>query len=99
MKVLDVFCFLRLRVDRASRFRRMLEMRQGLETNWSFAIREKKHRDVDEREHRMAHDGLLLHEQCDRYRRCAQCQRDLKNCGETNIWRDARYVAGNRIIV
>lgn len=77
----------------------MLDMRRGLETNWRYAVREKRDRDVIEREHRMAHDGNLVHEQCDKYRRCAQCQKDLKNCGESNIWRDTRYTAGTRIVV
>lgn len=74
-------------------------MRRGLENNWSYATRDKKVRDIDERGHRMAHDGLLVYEQCDRYRRCAQCQRDIKNCGESSLWQDDRYQAGNRIFV
>lgn len=77
----------------------MLTMRQNLEKDWSRAFGEKKLRDKDEREHRMAHDGLLVHEQCDKYRRCGQCKRDLKNCGETNVWCESRYVPGSRLMV
>ena len=87
------------KVDRANRFQRMYDMRKNLEHNWLRAFDEKKFRDIDEIEHRLAHDGLLVHEQCDKYKRCAQCTRDVKNCGESNIWKDTRNTAGNRIIV
>ena len=73
-------------------------MRKNLENNWVKANQEKKQRDNDEKGHRLAHDGLLVHEQCDKYKRCAQCQKDVKNCGESNLWADTRYVAGTRLM-
>lgn len=88
----------RLRVDRAQRFQRMVDMRKNLEKNWNKANGDKKLRDLDEKGHRLAHDGTLVHEQCDKYKRCAQCQKDVKNCGESNIWADTRYVAGTRLM-
>lgn len=87
-----------LRFDRANRFKRMVEMRKNLEKNWEKAHYEKKNRDIEERGHRYAHDGTLVHEQCDKYKRCGQCQKDVKNCGESNIWADTRYVAGTRLM-
>jgi hypothetical protein len=90
--------FIRLRVDRANRFKRMVEMRKNLELNWHKADFEKKLRDGEEKGHRLAHDGTLVHEQCDKYKRCAQCKKDVKNCGESNIWADTRYVAGTRLM-
>ena len=87
------------KLDRANRFKRMYEVRKNLENDWMKAFEEKKFRDIDEIEHRLAHDGLPVHEQCDKYKRCAQCNRDTKNCGESNIWKDTRNPAGNRIIV
>lgn len=87
-----------MRVDRAQRFQRMVDMRKNLEKNWHKANLDKKTRDVDEKGHRLAHDGTLVHEQCDKYKRCAQCQKDTKNCGESNIWADTRYVAGTRLM-
>lgn len=77
----------------------MISMRRSLEKDWKGASEEKKQRDVDEREHRMAHDGFLVHEQCDKYRRCDECKRDVKNCGESNVWRESRYTAGTRLMV
>ena len=76
----------------------MIDMRKDLESDWVLSNEEKKQRDQDERAHRMAHDGLLVHEQCDKYKRCAQCERDLKNCGESNVWSDTRYVPGTRLM-
>lgn len=87
-----------LRVDRANRLTRMLGMRKNLEANWHKAHYEKKQRDLDEKGHRLAHDGTLVHEQCDKYKRCGQCKKDVKNCGESNIWADTRYVAGTRLM-
>jgi hypothetical protein len=89
---------IRLRIDRAERLKQMREMRLNLEQNWMNSYKEKLDRDADERMHRAAHDGALVHEQCDKYRRCAQCKRDLKNCGETNVWCDTRYIPGTRFI-
>jgi hypothetical protein len=60
---------------------------------------EKCKRDQDERTHIFASQGVLVHEQCDQYKRCAQCQRHTNNCGTSNIWRDTRYIPGTRIMV
>jgi hypothetical protein len=96
--VISICHIFRYRVDRARRFERMLNMRKNLENSWRQADEEKKLRDQDERNHRMAFDGKLVHEQCDKYKRCAQCQKDVKNCGETNIWSDTNYLPGTRIM-
>lgn len=76
-----------------------MKIRRDLEKNWSDAAEEKHKRDEGEREHLFAPQGLLLHEQCDQYKRCAQCQRNLKNRGETHFWKDTRYIPGTHIIV
>ncbi len=86
------------KLDRANRLARMHEMNKNLQKDWIYARQEKKSRDKEEIEHRKAHDGLLVHEQCDKYRRCAQCMRDLKNCGEANLWADTRHQQ-NRLMV
>lgn len=49
--------------------------------------------------HLKASQGMLVHEQCDQYKRCAQCQRNLNNLGKTNLWKDTRYIPGTRIMV
>lgn len=95
----EVFFFLRYKIDRANRIMRMMGMRKELENEWFNNYAEKKLRDIKEREHRMAPDGCLVHEQCDKYKRCAQCQRKMQNIGETNIWSDTRFTSGCRVMV
>lgn len=85
--------------DRRERFRRAFTIRKDLETDWSNATHDKRRRDEDERAHVYASQGILVHEQCDQYRRCAQCQRNINNYGTSNIWKDTRYVPGTRIMV
>ena len=77
----------------------MLHVRKDLEDEWFNALAEKKLRDKNDREHRMAPDGGLVHEQCDKYKRCAQCQRKTQNVGESNIWNETRYTSGCRVMV
>jgi hypothetical protein len=77
----------------------MLHVRSDLENEWFNSLDEKKKRDLNEREHRMAPDGSLVHEQCDKYKRCAHCQRKVQNVGESNIWNETRYTSGCRVMV
>lgn len=93
------FLFSSLISDRRERFRRAFTIRKDLEADWSNATEEKRQRDQEERTHVYAPQGVLVHEQCDQYKRCAQCQRHTNNYGGSNIWRDTRYVPGTRIMV
>ncbi len=86
-------------MDRRERYRRDLKIRKNLEKDWIHAIDDKHKRDEDEKMHLKAPQGILVHEQCDQYKRCAQCQRNLDNLGKTNIWKDTRYLTGARIMV
>ncbi len=85
--------------DNRERHRRILTNRKDLETNWLEAKNEKHQRDDDEKMHLKAPQGVLIHEQCDQYQRCAQCQRNLNNKGKTNFWKDTRYIPGTHIMV
>lgn len=84
--------------DRAGRFDRMAKLRRHLEDNWSRATKAKLNKERDEFR-RAQSPGILVHEQCDRYKRCRMCRRNLHNCGESNIWCDSRYIPGSRLIV
>jgi len=84
--------------DRAHRYERLFRNRKGLETDWSSAVDTKRALDREEREHTRS-PGMLLHEQCDKYKRCGQCKRKVHNCGESNIWRESRYIPGSRLMV
>lgn len=81
------------------RIRRDFAIRKDLEINWAQATDDKRKRDEEEKMHLKAPEGILIHEQCDKYKRCAQCQRDLNNSGKTNFWKDTRYIPGTHVIV
>ncbi|KAL4233395.1 Coiled-coil domain-containing protein 81 [Mactra antiquata] len=84
--------------DRANRFSRRLGARKRLEEDWVRASLLKRER-LEEDHMRAQSPGILLHEQCDKYNRCAQCKRTMKNCGESNLWSESRYIPGSRLMV
>lgn len=84
--------------DRSKRFQRRAFVRKRLEEDWAESSKQKHDREMEERLHQLA-PGALLHEQCDKYHRCQQCKRKMNNCGESNIWRESRYIPGSRLMV
>lgn len=84
--------------DAAGRYDSLLRSRRSLESDWLKAAEAKKARDLDQRLHDKA-GGALVHEQCDKYKRCRQCKRRMNNTGETNVWCETRFVPGTRIMV
>ncbi|XP_067950997.1 coiled-coil domain-containing protein 81-like [Watersipora subatra] len=84
--------------DRARRYERIVKNRKTLEADWVTAAEQKKGREIEERL-RCLTPGSLIHEQCDRYKRCTQCKRRTTNSGETNLWKESYYIPGARIMV
>ena len=84
--------------DRANRFTRRMDGRKRLENDWIRASMVKKER-LNEDALRAMSPGVLVHEQCDKYKRCDQCKRTMKNCGESNLWSESRYIPGSRLMV
>lgn len=84
--------------DRADKYHRRFDTRKRLEDDWLKAAEVKKTRELEDRIRALS-PSLLLHEQCDKYNRCAQCKRKLNNCGESNIWSESRYIPGSRLMV
>ncbi|XP_052241705.1 coiled-coil domain-containing protein 81-like isoform X5 [Dreissena polymorpha] len=84
--------------DRANKFQRRTNLRHRLEQDWTRATVLKRER-LEEDKLRALSPGMLLHEQCDKYNRCGQCKRQLKNCGESNLWSESRYIPGSRLMV
>ncbi|XP_056013773.1 coiled-coil domain-containing protein 81-like isoform X4 [Ostrea edulis] len=84
--------------DRSKRFQHRSLNRKRLEEDWAESSKQKREREMQERLHHLA-PGALLHEQCDKYNRCQQCKKKLNNCGESNIWRESRYIPGSRLMV
>lgn len=88
----------RLLEDRASRYERLFKSRKNLESDWLVATESKKAKDTNDKLYTRTPGALLL-EQTDPYKRCGQCKRKVSNCGESNIWRESRYIPGSRLIV
>ncbi|XP_033741100.1 coiled-coil domain-containing protein 81-like isoform X1 [Pecten maximus] len=84
--------------DRGTRFTNRYHLRKRLESDWQKAATMKKNNEMDERLRALS-PSLLVHEQCDKYKRCGQCKRKMVNCGESNIWSESRYIPGSRLMV
>lgn len=85
-------------LDHALRHQERLEARRSLEDSWAANVCRKHEQELEERR-RAQSPGMLIHEQCDKYRRCKQCGRRPQNCGESNVWSESRYIPGSRLIV
>ena len=46
-----------------------------------------------------ASDKLFLLDQCEKYRRCRQCQRCASNMGNSNLWPLNKQLSGSRLFV
>ncbi|XP_013385182.1 coiled-coil domain-containing protein 81 [Lingula anatina] len=84
--------------DRAQRYSRIYSNRKKLEEDWFKSTEIKKGRELEEKLRTLT-PGILVHEQCDKYKRCGQCKRKTNNCGESNIWSESRYIPGSRLMV
>jgi len=84
--------------DRAGHHERNLSLRKSLEETWKQHHDRKLKRLRDERQ-ALNTPGLLLLQQTENYKRCGQCQRKTHNQGETNIWKESRYIPGSRLLI
>ncbi|KAG9262347.1 coiled-coil domain-containing protein 81 isoform X1 [Astyanax mexicanus] len=84
--------------DRISRYEKLRNVRASLEDTWTRSADLKHHRDQEERDFIRSGSRLLI-DQCQQYRRCHQCKRKTSNCGESNIWKESRYIPGSRLMV
>jgi hypothetical protein len=73
-------------------------VRKSLEKSWTVQHTEKKRQDNLDKRHQMT-AGLLLLDQCKKYTRCDQCQRNCDNIGVTNVWPESRYLSGSRLMI
>ncbi|XP_065648367.1 coiled-coil domain-containing protein 81 isoform X4 [Hydra vulgaris] len=72
--------------------------RLELEKSWCAHWKKKNVGEVDEKIRNQS-PGLLLHDQCEKYYKCAQCFRKPTNYGKSNVWSESRYVSGSRIML
>ncbi|XP_031243148.1 coiled-coil domain-containing protein 81 [Mastomys coucha] len=85
--------------DRAAELDRVNKLNQCLQEDWDRSLAMKKQRDVEEKAFERASDKLFLLDQCEKYRRCRQCQRRTSNTGETNVWPMNKFLQGSRLLV
>ncbi|XP_069035039.1 coiled-coil domain-containing protein 81 isoform X2 [Lepisosteus oculatus] len=84
--------------DKIAHYEKLNSMRASLEDTWALSAEAKHQRDLEERSFIKSGSQLLM-DQCEKYRRCFQCKRRTTNCGESNIWKDTRYIPGSRLMV
>uniref|UniRef100_A0A4W3J678 Coiled-coil domain containing 81 n=1 Tax=Callorhinchus milii TaxID=7868 RepID=A0A4W3J678_CALMI len=69
----------------------LCRMHKALEEAWSDSANLKRLKDYEETQYTKA-GGLFLLDQCNKYRRCYQCQRRTSGCEETNVWNNSRFI-------
>ncbi|XP_062417693.1 coiled-coil domain-containing protein 81-like [Pungitius pungitius] len=84
--------------DRINRFEKERDISKSLEAEWSRTAGLKHQREEEERRF-LRSAGELLVDKLAQYRRCCQCKRRTTNCGETNIWKDSRYLSGSQFMM
>ncbi|XP_026640225.1 coiled-coil domain-containing protein 81 [Microtus ochrogaster] len=85
--------------DRAAELDRVNRINQCLQEDWDRSLYMKKQRDLEEKAFERASDKLFLLDQCEKYRRCRQCQRRTSNVGESNVWPLNKFLQGSRLLV
>ncbi|XP_008069239.1 coiled-coil domain-containing protein 81 isoform X2 [Carlito syrichta] len=84
--------------DRTAELERVNRINQCLQEDWERSAAMKKQRDLEEKAFERASDKLFLLDQCEKYRRCKQCQRRTSNMGETNLWPLNKFLHGSRLL-
>ncbi|XP_007168551.2 coiled-coil domain-containing protein 81 [Balaenoptera acutorostrata] len=85
--------------DRNAELERVSRIYQNLQDDWERSAVMKKQRDLEEKAFERASSKLFLLDQCEKYRRCKQCQRRPSNVGKSNLWPLNKYMHGSRLFV
>ncbi|XP_036898800.1 coiled-coil domain-containing protein 81 isoform X1 [Sturnira hondurensis] len=85
--------------DRNAELERVNRMNQSLQEDWERSAKMKRQRDLEEKAFERASDKLFLLDQCEKYRRCRQCQRCTSNTGHSNLWPVNKLLCGSRLFV
>ncbi|XP_014836997.1 PREDICTED: coiled-coil domain-containing protein 81 isoform X1 [Poecilia mexicana] len=84
--------------DATNQFEKKRAVRKSLEDDWSRSV-ELKHKQEDEERRFLRSPGKLLVDKLEESQRCWRCKRRTTNCGETNIWKDSRYLSGSQFMI
>ncbi|XP_043547507.1 coiled-coil domain-containing protein 81-like isoform X3 [Chiloscyllium plagiosum] len=79
--------------EHKKRYEDLQRMRKALEKAWTDNVTMKRLKNYEENRYSKAR-GLFLLDQCNKYRRCFQCQRRLSNIGQSNIWNSTFITTG-----
>uniref|UniRef100_A0A671FCS0 Coiled-coil domain containing 81 n=2 Tax=Rhinolophus ferrumequinum TaxID=59479 RepID=A0A671FCS0_RHIFE len=74
-------------------------MKQSLQEDWERSAAMKRQRDLEEKTFQRASDKLFLLDQCEKYRRCKQCQRCTSHRSESNLWPLNKHLHGSSLFV
>ncbi|XP_036180633.1 coiled-coil domain-containing protein 81 [Myotis myotis] len=85
--------------DRDAELERVKKMNQSLLEDWKQSAEMKRQRDWEEKAFERASDKLFLLDQCDKYRRCKQCQRSTSNGGHSHQWPLKKHLQGSGLFV
>ncbi|XP_003833027.4 coiled-coil domain-containing protein 81 isoform X1 [Pan paniscus] len=85
--------------DRTAELERVNRVNQCLQEDWERSAAMKKQRDLEDKAFERASDKLFLLDQCEKYRRCKQCQRRTSNVGESNLWPLNKFLPDSRLLV
>uniref|UniRef100_A0A8C6BWN5 Coiled-coil domain containing 81 n=1 Tax=Monodon monoceros TaxID=40151 RepID=A0A8C6BWN5_MONMO len=85
--------------DRNAELERVSRIYQNLQDDWERSAVLKKQRDLEEKAFERASSKLFLLDQCEKYRRCKQCQRRPSNVGKSNLWPLNKYMHGSLLFV
>nr|KAF6342604.1 coiled-coil domain containing 81 [Pipistrellus kuhlii] len=85
--------------DRDAELQRVNRMNQSLQEDWKRSAELKRQRDWEQKDFERASDKLFLLDQCDRYRRCRQCQRSTSNGGHNHQWPLNKLLWGSGLFV
>ncbi|GCC22383.1 coiled-coil domain-containing protein 81-like [Chiloscyllium punctatum] len=79
--------------EHKKRYEDLQRMRKALEKAWTDNVTMKRLKNYEENRYSKAR-GLFLLDQCNKYRRCFQCQRRLSNIGQSNVWNSTFITTG-----
>ncbi|CAK6448919.1 unnamed protein product [Pipistrellus nathusii] len=85
--------------DRDAELQRANRINQSLQEDWKQSAELKRQRDWEQKAFERASDKLFLLDQCDRYRRCGQCQRSISNGGHNHQWPLNKLLWGSGLFV
>ncbi|XP_034536815.1 coiled-coil domain-containing protein 81-like isoform X2 [Notolabrus celidotus] len=85
-------------LGRINRSEQQRDVSRSLEDDWSRCVRLKHDREEEEKRF-LRSAGELLVDKLSEFRRCCQCKRRTTNCGESNIWKDSRYLSGSQFMI